>query len=153
MQGIIDKVKEVTGQEHDYPAKPFTSGFTPYPDPSIVLEEQEQNQPGERPGKQTKARLQAVDDIYANGKPYVGANKLEGKKALISGGDSGVRQRLFLIKIDMLMYCCRLAVRLLSYLRSKAQTARSDTCRPRRKMRRTPRNMSSRRLKGRVHST
>lgn len=90
MQGIIDKVKEVTGQEHDYPAKPFTSGFTPYPDPSILAEQQDQNKPGERPGKQTKARLQAVDDLYANGKPYVGSGKLEGKKALITGGDSGV---------------------------------------------------------------
>jgi len=97
MQGIIDKVKEVTGQEHDYPAKPFTSGFTPYPDPSILAEQQDQNKPGERPGKQTKARLQAVDDLYANGKPYVGSGKLEGKKALITGGDSGIGRAIAIL--------------------------------------------------------
>lgn len=32
----------------------------------------------------------AVDDVYANGKPYIGSGKLEGKKAIITGGDSGI---------------------------------------------------------------
>ncbi|KAJ3867485.1 NAD-binding protein [Lentinula novae-zelandiae] len=36
-----------------------------------------QNQPGEH-------------DVYANGKPYKGSGKLEGKVAWISGGDSGI---------------------------------------------------------------
>ncbi|KAJ3826796.1 NAD(P)-binding protein [Lentinula raphanica] len=34
--------------------------------------------------------LKPVDDVYANGKPYKGSGKLEGKVAWISGGDSGI---------------------------------------------------------------
>jgi len=83
--------------QHDYPAKQFTSGFTPYPDPSILLEQQEQNIAGQRPGKQRKQRLTAIDDIYANGKPYVGSGKLEGKKAIITGGDSGIGRSIAIL--------------------------------------------------------
>ncbi|KAJ3876660.1 NAD(P)-binding protein [Lentinula edodes] len=51
-----------------------------------------QNQPGERPGKQYRFPndLKPIDDVYANGKPYKGSGKLEGKVAWISGGDSGI---------------------------------------------------------------
>ncbi|KAJ4501370.1 NAD(P)-binding protein [Lentinula lateritia] len=51
-----------------------------------------QNQPGERPGKQYRFPddLKPIDDVYANGKPYKGSRKLEGKVAWISGGDSGI---------------------------------------------------------------
>jgi len=51
-----------------------------------------QNRPGERPGKQHRfpEDVKPVDDIYANGKPYKGNGKLEGKVAWISGGDSGI---------------------------------------------------------------
>lgn len=49
-----------------------------------------QDQPG-APGKQ-KGVLdpQPVDDITADGKPYKAAGKLAGKKALITGADSGI---------------------------------------------------------------
>ena len=57
MQNIVDKVKELTGNDVDYPSKEFTSGFAPYPDPSILLEQEDQNKAGERPGKQSKQRL------------------------------------------------------------------------------------------------
>ena len=97
MQNIVDKVKELTGNDVDYPSKEFTSGFAPYPDPSILLEQEDQNKAGERPGKQSKQRLQAVDDLYANGKPYVGSGKLEGKKAIISGGDSGIGRAIAIL--------------------------------------------------------
>ena len=40
---------------------------------------------------------QAVDDLYANGKPYVGSGKLEGKKAIISGGDSGIGRAIAIL--------------------------------------------------------
>ncbi|KAJ3777526.1 hypothetical protein FB446DRAFT_717313 [Lentinula raphanica] len=51
-----------------------------------------QNHPDERPGKQFRFSedLKPVDDVYANGKPYKGSGKLEGKVAWISGGDSGI---------------------------------------------------------------
>ncbi|KAJ3974609.1 NAD(P)-binding protein, partial [Lentinula raphanica] len=44
------------------------------------------------PGKQFRFSedLKPVDDVYANGKPYKGSGKLEGKVAWISGGDSGI---------------------------------------------------------------
>lgn len=48
------------------------------------------NAPGERPGLQHKLDIKPIDDIYADGKPYKGADKLVGKNAWISGGDSGI---------------------------------------------------------------
>lgn len=96
MQGIVDTVKEATGMMPDYPDKRFLSGFAP-PDPTLLLEQAESNKAGERPGKQSNLRLNAVDDIYANGKPYVGANKLEGKKAIITGGDSGIGRSIAIL--------------------------------------------------------
>lgn len=51
LEGIIDSVKEAAGYNHAYPAKEFVLGFAP-PDPSLFADQQKQNQPGERPGKQ-----------------------------------------------------------------------------------------------------
>lgn len=49
-----------------------------------------QNQEG-APGKQRGVlEPQPVDDVTADGKPYRGSGKLEGKAALITGADSGI---------------------------------------------------------------
>jgi hypothetical protein len=63
------------------------------------------NKPGNRPAKQSQLRVEAIDDIYPDGRPYRGAGKLEGKTAWMcvavysyerhscsssSGGDSGI---------------------------------------------------------------
>ena len=43
------------------------------------------------PGKQHGVLdPQPINDITADGKPYKAAGKLEGKAALITGGDSGI---------------------------------------------------------------
>ena len=42
------------------------------------------------PGAQHKLDPPPLDDITADGKPYKPAGKLEGKKALITGADSGI---------------------------------------------------------------
>jgi len=42
------------------------------------------------PGKQHKMTPEPINDITADGKPYKAAGKLEGKVALITGGDSGI---------------------------------------------------------------
>lgn len=39
----------------------------------------------------------AIDDVYANGKPYVGSGKLEGKTAIITGGDSGIGRSIAIL--------------------------------------------------------
>lgn len=117
MQGITDAIKSLTGNEHAYPAKQFTSGFTPYPDPSMLLEQEDQNKAGERPGKQSKQRLTAIDDIYADGKPYVGSGKLAGKKAIISGGDSGIGRAI------AILYALEGADSTIAYLPSEQQDA------------------------------
>lgn len=52
MSGIVDQVKEAVGlASHEYPAEDFQLSGK---DPAILLEQQEQNVPGERPGKQSK---------------------------------------------------------------------------------------------------
>ena len=52
MSGIVDQVKEAVGlASHEYPAEDFQLSGK---DPAILMEQQEQNVPGERPGKQTK---------------------------------------------------------------------------------------------------
>ncbi|KIK65667.1 hypothetical protein GYMLUDRAFT_258380 [Collybiopsis luxurians FD-317 M1] len=79
-----------------YPAEIFTKYLSASPESKEVDKAkgqvEAQNRPGERPGKQFRfpEDLKPVDDIYANGKPYKGNGKLEGKTAWISGGDSGI---------------------------------------------------------------
>ncbi|ESK95688.1 short-chain dehydrogenase reductase family [Moniliophthora roreri MCA 2997] len=72
-----------------YPAEIFTKHFTS-PDYKAKQEVDKQNKPGGRPGVEREFELKPIDDIYANGKPYKGSGKLEGKVAWISGGDSGI---------------------------------------------------------------
>lgn len=52
MSNIVDQVKEAVGlASHEYPAEDFQLSGK---DPALHLEQSEQNQPGERPGKQSK---------------------------------------------------------------------------------------------------
>ncbi|KAJ3893039.1 oxidoreductase [Lentinula edodes] len=79
-----------------YPAEIFVKYLAASPDSQETDKAKgqvdAQNQPGERPGKQYRFPddLKPIDDVYANGKPYKGSGKLEGKVAWISGGDSGI---------------------------------------------------------------
>ncbi|KAI0332015.1 NAD-P-binding protein [Cubamyces sp. BRFM 1775] len=49
------------------------------------------------PGKQHKLDPAPLDDITADGKPYKPAGKLEGRKALITGADSGIGRSVALL--------------------------------------------------------
>jgi hypothetical protein len=60
---------------------------------------------------------QAIDDIYANGKPYIGSGKLEGKKAIITGGDSGIG------RATAILFAIEGADSTISYLPSEEQDA------------------------------
>ena len=51
---------------------------------TVVNEVDKQNHPGGRPGSQAALKVKAVDDVYANGKPYKGSDKLAGKVSLIT---------------------------------------------------------------------
>ncbi|KZV92740.1 NAD(P)-binding protein [Exidia glandulosa HHB12029] len=42
------------------------------------------------PGSQRALNPKPIDDVLANGKPYRAAGKLEGRAALVTGGDSGI---------------------------------------------------------------
>ncbi|KAH8115911.1 NAD-binding protein [Phellopilus nigrolimitatus] len=56
-----------------------------------------QNQSG-APGKQKGVlNPQPIDDITANGKPYKPSGKLEGKAAIITGGDSGIGRAIAIL--------------------------------------------------------
>ncbi|KAK1926933.1 hypothetical protein DB88DRAFT_3090 [Papiliotrema laurentii] len=60
----------------------YRPGFLP---PSIAKQQQEN-----LPGQQTKLEPAPLDDVLADGTKYKPAGKLQGKKALITGGDSGI---------------------------------------------------------------
>jgi len=79
-----------------YPVKEFLGPFAE-PDDSIIQEVDKQNKPGGRPGLQHKFEVKPIDDVYPNGKPYKGAGKLEGKVALIAGGDSGIGRAIAIL--------------------------------------------------------
>jgi NAD(P)-dependent dehydrogenase (short-subunit alcohol dehydrogenase family) len=49
------------------------------------------------PGKQFKLDPSPIDDITADGKPYKPAGKLEGRKVIITGGDSGIGRSIVLL--------------------------------------------------------
>lgn len=49
------------------------------------------------PGKQFKLDPAPLDDVTADGKPYKAAGKLEGRKALITGADSGIGRSVALL--------------------------------------------------------
>ena len=49
------------------------------------------------PGQQRKLNPLPLDDITADGKPYKPAGKLEGRKAIITGADSGIGRSVALL--------------------------------------------------------
>ena len=66
--------------------KEFEKGFLP------PLQDQEA-----LPGKQWKLDPAPIDDVTADGKPYKAAGKLEGRKVIITGGDSGIGRAIVLL--------------------------------------------------------
>ena len=66
--------------------KEFEKGF------ALPLQDQEA-----LPGKQWKLDPPPIDDITADGKPYKPAGKLEGRKVIITGGDSGIGRAIALL--------------------------------------------------------
>jgi hypothetical protein len=60
----------------------YRPGYLP---PSIASQRQ-----SELPGKQTPLEPAPLDDVLADGSKYKAAGKLEGKKAVVTGGDSGI---------------------------------------------------------------
>lgn len=51
----------------------------------------------ELPGTQQKLDPPPLSDITADGKPYKAAGKLEGKKAIVTAGDSGIGRSVALL--------------------------------------------------------
>lgn len=49
------------------------------------------------PGTQQKLDPPPLSDITADGKPYKAAGKLEGKKAIVTAGDSGIGRSIALL--------------------------------------------------------
>ncbi|KAH9846846.1 NAD-P-binding protein [Lenzites betulinus] len=49
------------------------------------------------PGKQHKLDPAPLDDVTADGKPYKASGKLEGRKALVTGADSGIGRSIALL--------------------------------------------------------
>jgi len=76
----------MSSQQFQEIPKEFGKGFIP------PLQDQES-----LPGKQFKLDPPPIDDITADGKPYKPAGKLEGRKVIITGGDSGIGRSIVLL--------------------------------------------------------
>ncbi|KAF8510011.1 NAD(P)-binding protein [Hysterangium stoloniferum] len=50
-----------------------------------------------KPGEQRKLNPAPVDDMTADGKPYKAAEKLQGKTAIVTGGDSGIGRSIAIL--------------------------------------------------------
>ena len=49
------------------------------------------------PGKQWRLDPPSINDVTADGKPYKPAGKLEGRKIIVTGGDSGIGRAICLL--------------------------------------------------------
>lgn len=67
----------------------YKPGYLP---PSITDQSQ-----ANRPGQQRPLEPAPLDDITADGKGYKAAGKLEGKKAVVTGGDSGIGRAVVIL--------------------------------------------------------
>lgn len=56
-----------------------------------------QNQEGAPGVQRGQLEPQPVDDITADGKPYKAAGKLEGRKAIVTGADSGIGRAISIL--------------------------------------------------------
>lgn len=75
------------------------------------------------PGKQFKLDPAPLDDITADGKPYKAAGKLEGRKALITGADSGIGRSVALLFGAFCITCVQEPPADMCVQRSREQTS------------------------------
>ncbi|GAA5907542.1 uncharacterized protein JCM6883_001239 [Sporobolomyces salmoneus] len=91
MQSAVDALKSVmstsTSSDNQKAPAQFEKGWHPDPDAGKEAQGGDDSRP---PGKQHVMPETPIDDIYADGTPYRGADKLKGKVCLTTGGDSGI---------------------------------------------------------------
>ncbi|GAA5933429.1 uncharacterized protein JCM15063_001311 [Sporobolomyces koalae] len=92
MQTVIDSVKSVmstatSATDNNSVPEQFKKGWTPDADKGKEVQGGDDSRP---PGKQHVMPETPIDDVYADGTPYKGADKLKGKVCLTTGGDSGI---------------------------------------------------------------
>jgi hypothetical protein len=68
------------------------------------------------PGTQQKLDPPPLSDITADGKPYKAAGKLEGKKAIVTAGDSGIGRSVALLYGTHSFFLFQRALSLLNFL-------------------------------------
>lgn len=59
------------------------------------------------PGRQKALNPQPLDDVTSDGKLYKAAGKLEGKSAIVTGGDSGIGRSVALLFGESELHSCR----------------------------------------------
>jgi len=65
--------------------------------PPNVFEQMQDNDTARVPGKQHLLNTPPLDDILADGTKYKAAGKLEGKNAVVTGGDSGIGRAICIL--------------------------------------------------------
>ena len=74
------------------------------------------------PGQQHKLEPYPIDDVTADGNHYKPSGKLEGRKALITGADSGIGRSIALLFGTLLCSTCDLLQSLILSKLLRAQT-------------------------------
>lgn len=85
MQAVVDTFK--SAMSSNTVPEQFQKGFVPDADKGKDAQGGDDSRP---PGKQHVMPETPIDDIYADGTPYKGADKLKGRVVLTTGGDSGI---------------------------------------------------------------
>ncbi|GAA6064559.1 hypothetical protein JCM10212_006205 [Sporobolomyces blumeae] len=91
MQPVIDTLKNIMSSSDSQQAQSvpeqYQKGWTPDADKGKEAQGGDDSRP---PGKQHTMPEKPIDDVYPDGTPYKGADKLKGKVVLTTGGDSGI---------------------------------------------------------------
>ncbi|GAA5867843.1 hypothetical protein JCM8547_003393 [Rhodosporidiobolus lusitaniae] len=87
MSGIADTIKSTVESVTGSTPSQYERGYAPNAEAEVAAQGGKDARP---PGKQYALAETPIDDVYADGKPYRGVGKLEGKAVLITGGDSGI---------------------------------------------------------------